>query len=126
MPMLQIDHIRDYCLSKKETTETFPFDEDTLVFKVMGKIFVFCPLNKWEQGQPSINLKCDPNYALELRARYDSISGGFHSNKKHWNTVALNQGDMSNTFVLQLIDHSYEMVVKNMTKKLRDQLNKNS
>ena len=86
---MTIDVIREYCLSKKAASENFPFDEDTLVFKVLNKMFVLVPLEKWEAGEPSINLKCDPEYALELRDKYQSIYAGYHMNKKHWNTVSL-------------------------------------
>ncbi len=119
---MNIEQIRDYCLSKKATTEDFPFDEDTLVFKVLGKMFALTSLKKWEEGDYSINLKCDPDYAEELRAEYDSINAGYHMSKKHWNTVNVHNGELSIPFVLQLIDHSYNMVVKGMPKKMRDLL----
>jgi predicted DNA-binding protein (MmcQ/YjbR family) len=120
---MNIDQLRDYCLSKKEASEDFPFDEDTLVFKVLGKMFALVPLERWERGEPSINLKCNPEYALELREQYESIYAGFHMNKKHWNTVNLNNGELQTKFIFELIDHSYDMVVKGMTKKMREQLN---
>ena len=83
--MITIDAIQSFCLKKEQITEEFPFDENTLVYKVLGKIFALCPLDAWEQGNPSITLKCDPLYAEELRNEFDSIHPGFHSNKKHWN-----------------------------------------
>ncbi len=119
---MNIEQFRDYCLSKKATTESFPFDETTLVFKVMNKMFVLSSLNGWEQGTQSLNLKCDPEYALELRGEYESIESGFHMNNKHWNTVRIWKNELEPSFVYELIDHSYDMVVKNMTKKLRDEL----
>ena len=114
---MNIEQIRNYCLSKKSVTETFPFDKDTLVFKVLGKMFVLLPLVQWEKGEASINLKANPEYAEELRRDYQSIKPGFHMNKKHWNSLSLNQGELKPQFVLELIDHSYEMVVKRMPKQ---------
>jgi predicted DNA-binding protein (MmcQ/YjbR family) len=107
---------------KKGTTEEFPFDADTLVFKVLGKMFALVGLEKWEAGQKSINLKCDPEYAEELRAEYEAIKPGYHMSKKHWNTIDLTMDEISLKFLFELIDHSHEMVVKGMTKKMRDSL----
>lgn len=106
----------EYCLSKKGVTEHFPFDEDTLVFKVGGKMFALSSLNQWEKGVPSVNLKCNPEYSEELRAQYDDIKPGFHMSKIHWNTIEINR-DVPDSFIKQLIDHSYELVFKNLTKK---------
>lgn len=119
---MNIEQLQAYCISKKEVTEDFPFDADTLVFKVLGKVFALVSLDKWEAGQRAINLKCDPEYAEELRAAYDAINPGYHMNKKHWNTIDLTGDEISPEFLSQLIDHSYEMVVKGMPKKMRDSL----
>ena len=119
---MNIEQLRDYCLSKKGVTEDFPFDADTLVFKVLGKMFALVALERWEQGQKSINLKCNPEYAEELRAEYNSINSGYHMSKKHWNTVDLTFDEISPKFLFDLIDHSYDMVVKGMTKKMRESL----
>jgi predicted DNA-binding protein (MmcQ/YjbR family) len=119
---MNIEQIREYCLSKKGSTEDFPFDEDTLVFKVLGKMFALTSLKWWERGEAGINLKCDPDYAQELRAEYSSIRPGFHMSKIHWNTIYLREGELQSKFILELIDHSYEMVVKGMPKKLRETL----
>jgi len=116
---MNIEQIRDFCLSKNEVTEHFPFDNVTLVFKVAGKMFLIAPLNKWDKNLGSINLKCDPEYALQLRSEYQSIVGGFHSNKKHWNTLYLYKGELNIQFIKSLINHSYEMVIKGMPKKDR-------
>ena len=124
--MIPIDAIQSFCLKKEQSTEEFPFDESTLVYKVLGKIFALCPLEAWEQGKPSITLKCDPDYADELRNDYDSIHSGFHTNKTHWNTIYLNNCSFSPEFLFELIDHSYAMVVKNMPKKLSSQLKSTS
>lgn len=119
---MNIDLIRDHCLQKKGVTEEFPFDQDTLVYKVMNKMFVIAPLDKWEKGEPSLTLKCDPEYTLELRARYESIHPGPYVSNKHWNTVDLYKGELKPGFIIELIDHSYEMVVKGLSKKLRTSL----
>lgn len=119
---MTIDQLRSHCLAKKGTTEEFPFDQDTMVFKVMNKMFVIAPLNSWEQGEPTVTLKCDPEYTEELRAQYPSIHPGPYVSNKHWNSVDIFKGELKPDFVLKLIDHSYDMVVKGLSKKLREQL----
>jgi predicted DNA-binding protein (MmcQ/YjbR family) len=113
---MNLETYYEYCLSKKGITEHFPFDEDTLVFKVGGKMFALSSLQEWENGTPSVNLKCDPDRALELRGQYDDIQAGYHMSKVHWNTVKIN-GSVSDAFVKELIDHSYDLVFKSLTKK---------
>lgn len=108
-----------YCLDKKGVTEDFPFDEETLVFKVLGKIFVLTHIDTFE----SINLKCDPERAMELRERYEEIRPGYHMNKKHWNTVMVN-GSLGDEMLKELIDHSYDRVVAGLPAKLRKTLEK--
>ena len=119
---MNIEQLYDYCLKKKGVIETFPFDNNTLVLKVLGKMFLLTSLKSWEEGQPSVNLKCDPERAENLRANYDSIIPGYHMSKKHWNTLKVNQGDIEVPLILELIDHSYDLVVKGLSKKLRDTL----
>lgn len=119
---MNIQQLRDYCLVKNKATEGFPFDEDTLVFKVLGKMFALFPLEKWEKGEASMMLKCDPDYTIKLRDEYESIYAGPYVSNKHWNTVDIYKGELNPKFILDLIDHSYDMVVKGMTKKLREQL----
>ena len=119
---MQIDQLREYCISKKGVTEEFPFDDVTLVFKVMGKMFALVGLGRWENGQTQINLKCKPEWAEELRGEYESINPGYHMNKKHWNTVDFNN-DVTDAFAFELIDHSYDLVVKGLTKKQKEELN---
>jgi predicted DNA-binding protein (MmcQ/YjbR family) len=114
---MDAEQIREYCLSKKGVTEEFPFDEVTLVFKVMGKIFALVAL----EGELSVNLKCDPARALELREKFPAVRPGYHMNKKHWNTVYID-GSMSRNQLTGLIDHSYEMVVAGLSGKLRKEL----
>ena len=122
---MNIEEFREYCLTKKEVTEHFPFDETTLVFKVAGKMFALSSLKKWEIGEPAANLKCEPDRAQELRAQYDDIKPGFHMSKIHWNTVAINH-DVSDTDVKELIDHSYELILKSLTKKIQQDITKQS
>ena len=119
---MNIEQLRDYCLKKKATTEEFPFDEHTLVFKVLNKMFVIAPLDKWEKGEAAITLKCDPDYTVELRETYESIFTGPYVSNKHWNTIDIYKGELQPKFILKLIDHSYDMVVKGMTKKMKDSL----
>jgi len=114
---MNIEELREYCISKKGVTECFPFDEVTLVFKVMGKMFALTNLD----GPTIINLKCDPDRAIELREQYSDIIPGYHMNKAHWNTVNV-QGSLSNQMIKELIDHSYDLVVKSLTRKLREEL----
>lgn len=118
---MNIQNFYDYCLAKKGVTEHFPFDEDTLVFKVGGKMFALSSLSQWEKGEASINLKCDPEKALELRAQYDGIREGYHMSKVHWNTVTVNS-DVDTKLLKELIDHSYELVFKSLTKKLQSEI----
>lgn len=119
---MNIEQLREYCLAKNKATEGFPFDENTLVFKVLGKMFALFPLDKWEKGEASVMLKCDPERTIELREQYESVYAGPYVSNKHWNTVSLFTGELKPEFVLELIDHSYDMVVKGMPKKLREQL----
>lgn len=118
---MNIQQYFDYCLSKKGVTEHFPFDEDTLVFKVGGKMFALSSLKEWESGHPSVNLKCDPEKAEQLRADYDAVKPGYHMSKIHWNTVAFGS-DAPDKMICGLIDDSYELVVKSLTKKARAEL----
>ena len=118
---MNLETFYEYCLSKKGVTEHFPFDEETLVFKVGGKMFALSSLNQWEKGAPSVNLKCNPEYAEELRAQYDDIKPGWHMSKIHWNTIEINR-DVPDSLVKDLIDHSYELVFKSLTKKLQTEI----
>lgn len=102
---MNIQILREYCISKEGAEESFPFGEDTLVFKRGGKIFALANLD----GDPTINLKCDPAYALELREKYPCVIPGYHMNKKHWNTVILD-GSVPDQKVFSWIDHSYNLV----------------
>ncbi len=114
---MDIEKLREYCISKKGVTEEFPFGEDTLVFKVGGKMFALTGLD----GDLSINLKCDPELAIELRERYPAVQPGYHMNKNHWNTVFID-GSVSDKLVCEWIDHSYNIVVGKLPKKMREAL----
>lgn len=116
---MNIEEFRNYCLSKKGVTESFPFDEQTLVFKVMGKMFALSGL---EHQPAKANLKCDPERSVQLRSEHDGlINPGYHMSKLHWNTVELEM-NLPKILVLDLIDHSYDLVVKGLTKKLKEEL----
>ncbi|WP_218597662.1 MmcQ/YjbR family DNA-binding protein [Polaribacter sp. NJDZ03] len=119
---MHIEQLRDFCIAKKGVTEHFPFDESTLVFKVMDKMFLLTGLNNWEKGESKVNLKCNPEKAIELREEYEGIIAGFYMNKKHWNTVSINSSDVPDNFVKELINHSYDLVVSGLTKKLQKEL----
>ncbi len=114
---MNAEQIREYCLSKKAVTEEFPFDEVTLVFKVMDRIFALVSLDE----ELSVNLKCKPDRALDLRERFPAVSPGYHMNKKHWNTIVID-GTMKWGLVKELIDHSYEIVVQGLSRRSREEL----
>jgi predicted DNA-binding protein (MmcQ/YjbR family) len=114
---LDIESFRIYYLSRKGVSESFPFDENTLVFKVMGKIFALTNIEVFE----TVNLKCDPEKAVTLREQYPEILPGYHMNKKHWNTVEVH-GSLGDQLLRSLIDHSYDMVVAGLPKKLQSSL----
>ena len=118
---MDISDLYDYCLAKKGVSEHVPFDEDTLVFKVGGKMFVLASLSKWEKGQKNINVKCEPELAIEQRALYNAVQPGYHMSKIHWNTIDT-QSDMTYKEILKSIDHSYELVFKSLTKKIQNEI----
>lgn len=115
---MNIEDLRIYCMSKAGTTEEFPFDEQVLAFKVMGKIFALTGLDRIP---PAVNLKCDPEQAIKYRESYDAVSPGYHMNKKHWNTVEIESG-MDDQILKEMINHSYDLVVSKLTKKLKEEL----
>ena len=104
---MNIEILREYCISKKNVTESLPFGDDTLVFKTEGRIFALVNL----EGDLSINLKCDPVLAIELRERYSSVIPGYHMNKKHWNTIYVD-GTVPDKEIFSWVDHSYGLVSK--------------
>jgi predicted DNA-binding protein (MmcQ/YjbR family) len=116
---MNIEELREFCLSLPMTEETFPFDAETLVFKVGGKMFALTSLDSPEL---SINLKCDPEKAIELREQYPAVRPGYHMSKKHWNTVYID-GSVPRKLIEQWITESYQLVVKSLPVKIREQIN---
>ena len=116
--MMDIEAFRDYCLSKPLVEESFPFDHSTLVFKVSGKMFALTNLNN---EYFTVNLKCDPERSIELREQFEEVQPGFHMNKKHWNTV-LFEGRIRHNKLIELIDHSYDLVVKKLPANKRNEI----
>jgi predicted DNA-binding protein (MmcQ/YjbR family) len=111
---MDIETYRKYCLRKKEVTEEFPFDKSTLVYKVAGRIFALANIEPFE----NINLKCNPDTALQLREMHEGVTPGYHMNKKHWNTVSID-GSLPDKTICQWIDDSYALVVGNLSKRDR-------
>lgn len=114
---MDIEAYRNYCLAKIGVTESFPFDQKTLVFKVGGKMFALADIDQFSY----MNLKCDPERAIELREQYAGIRPGWHMNKTYWNSVDV-RADVPQDVLHELIDHSYELIVSSLSKKLRDEL----
>ena len=114
---MDIEKIREYCLSKPGTTESLPFGDTTLVFKVMNKIYCLLSID----SPFSMNLKCDPENAIELREEFEEVLPGYHMNKKHWNTINL-EGRLKPKLIEKWIDASYDLVVNRLTKKVKQQL----
>jgi len=118
---MNIEDFRNYCLSKPGVTEEFPFGKDTIVFKVVGKMFALADVELFE----SINLKCDPEEAILLREQYDAVKPGYHMNKAHWNTIEMD-GSISNSIIKGWIDQSYDLVVSKLPKAIQNELKEHS
>lgn len=114
---MTITFFREYCLSKSGASEDTPFDENTLCFKVGGKIFAIIDIELFE----SVNLKCDPERAAELREKFRGIVPGYHMNKQHWNTIMFD-GSVSDKLILELVDHSYDLILNSLPKKTRESI----
>ena len=112
---MDVEFIWNYCLSKNGAEETFPFNPRTLVFKVGGKMFALFDVDNFT----GINLKCNPERSIELRESYSGITSAFHMNKKHWITVKINQ-DVDSSLILELVNHSYDLVHSSLSKKIQD------
>lgn len=115
---MHLESLREYCLSKKGVEETMPFGPDTLVFKVLDKMFL---LTGFENDPLSFNVKCDPEKVIELREEFPCVQPGYHMNKKHWNTIVVD-GSVSDAQLKEWIDHSYEAVLNGISKKQREDL----
>lgn len=113
---MNIEEVREYCLSLKNVSEHFPFDDVSLVFKVENKMFLLLPLDAEE---PQISLKCNPDYTEELRERYNAVEGAYHFNKRYWNSIYLNR-DMPDEEIKKWIDHSFREVIAKLPKKIRE------
>jgi predicted DNA-binding protein (MmcQ/YjbR family) len=116
---MNVEEFREYCLSKKASSEETPFGFGTLVFKVKNKCFALTGIDSFP---PTANLKCDPDRAIQLRDMYKSINPGYHMNKKHWNTIIL-ESELDDRLIKELIDHSYDLVVKGLPVLERAELN---
>jgi predicted DNA-binding protein (MmcQ/YjbR family) len=114
---MNVEELRDHCLHKPGVEESFPFDNETLVFKVMGKIFLLIGLSTGNR----FNVKCDPELAVQLREQYSEVEPGYHMNKTHWNTVYMD-GSLTRKQLCEMIDHSYELIVKSLPKKVREEM----
>jgi len=114
---MDANEILDYCLAKKGVTETFPFDNETLVMKVGTKMFLLMGLERQPLG---INVKTDPEWSAELREQHPQITGAFHMNKTHWNSVLVD--GLKRDLIFKLIDHSYELVFNSLTKKAKEEI----
>lgn len=116
---MEVEEIRQYCLSKKAVTEGLPFDSETVVFKVGGKMFLLIPL---EHQPATFSAKADPEWSETLREEFPQITGAYHMNKTHWNAVVCD--GLKKDLILELIDHSYDLVFKSLTKKLQAEISK--
>ncbi len=114
---MNIETLREYCLHKPGTEETMPFGDDILVFKTGGKMFLLISLKEGNR----FNVKCDPDWAVELRESYAEVQPGFHMNKTHWNTVFMD-GNLADKQLLEMIDHSYQLIIKSLPKNIRENL----
>ncbi|MGV0754199.1 MmcQ/YjbR family DNA-binding protein [Empedobacter brevis] len=118
---MHIEELRTYCLGLPQVEEKFPFDQSTLVFYIAGKMFCLCNINEFD----SLNLKCDPDQALELRATYEAVTPGYHMNKKHWNTIKIHQ-DVKDSQIKEWIKDSYNLVILTLPKSKRPELLKDN
>lgn len=113
---MNVEELREYCIAKSGVTECMPFDDSTLVFKLENKIFALISL---ESTDLSINLKCEPDLAIDLRNRFKGVLPGYHMNKKHWNTIKINEIN-NDKLVKQWIDNSYNLILQSLPKKLKE------
>lgn len=114
---MKLESFRKYCISKTGVTEEMPFDEETLVYKVVGKMFALAN----SIGDLNITLKCDPDKAIELRASYPSVQPGYHMNKVHWNTIYID-GSIEDSYIYEWTDHSYMLIIEKLSRKEKEEL----
>lgn len=117
--MLLLEELVDYCMDFPGAVQDFPFDTKTMVFKVHNKIFLAVNTEWWMDGNERINVKCEPDRAIFLRENYESIESGYHMNKKHWNTIIVSEGELSKKDILEHVDHSYNLIIKGLSKTKR-------
>ena len=115
---MNLQQFHEFCLAKKGVTESFPFDDDALVLKIGNKMFAATSLKLWENGDPSVNLKCNPERSIILRTENEDIMPGYHMSKVHWNTIKINRS-VSDKAVLELVNHSFDLVFTSLSKKLQ-------
>ncbi len=115
---MELERIRHYLMSKQGAAEDYPFGPEVMVFKVMGKMFALIP---WDKEPLQVNLKCEPDTAMILREIHEAVKPGYHMNKKHWNTIVIN-GSLPEEIILNMIDESYDLVVKKLKKSDREKL----
>ncbi|MCH5328042.1 MAG: MmcQ/YjbR family DNA-binding protein [Coprobacter sp.] len=115
---MDIESLREYCLQFPQTTECFPFDETTLVFKVAGKMFLYTDISSGNKNR--MNVKCDPERAIELREQYEDVEPGYHANKKYWNTIRYDR--IKESLLKEWIRHSYLEVVQKFPRRQRDEI----
>lgn len=120
--MMNFTELQDFCLDLPGVDSDFPFDDQTLVFRVGGKMFALVNVSLWHAGTQKINLKCDPVYAIKLRDLYASITPGYHMNKNHWNTIDISEGELEKGFILKLIQDSYNLVFEGLPRKKKESI----
>jgi len=109
-------------MDRPGSSQDFPFDQETMVIRVGGKIFLLTNVTRWQDGEAHVNLKCDPARAIQLHEAFSSITPGYHMNKKHWNTVLVDEGELSDDEIFAMVDDSYRLVADSLTKKLKTEL----
>ena len=115
--MITLEYLVDFCMSKKGVSQEFPFDKKTMVFKLCGKMFLLTDIKAWQERQGSVNLKNEPHINRSLREQYTSVVPGYHMNKKHWNTVRIEEEELDDSMILRLINESYEIIKEHLPEK---------
>lgn len=118
---MNINDLKEYCMSKKGTSIDFPFDDRTMVFKIGSKMYALTDIKVADESEQRINLKCNPDLALDLRENFEAVIPGYHMNKKHWNTIYINK-DMPQKQLFEMIDHSYSLIFKSLKKSEKEKI----